>query len=300
VVADYQNSYYGRLASKLLLARREVMPLPVVTLTGDAAPKRVPNEALIRSLGGAGLYDDALREVRYAQQVWGDSTVLQATTAWLRHQQGLTLKANERFAGLRGAITQMRRTYPQFMASGVERLPPDVLRVIFPLDFWPLIKSYSEKHGLDPYLIAALMAQESTFTAEIRSSANAYGLMQIIPSTGRRYARILGVRPFSTASLTNPEVNVRIGTQFFKDLIDQFGGAHFALAGYNAGPHRVTRWLQEAPGLTEDEFIENIPFPETQGYVKRILGTAEDYRRLYGPSGPLAPAPPAVPARRAD
>ena len=61
-----------------------------------------------------------------------------------------------------------------------------------------------------------------------------------------------------------------------------FGGHHYALASYNAGEHRVQRWNEEAPGLPQDEWIDNIPFPETQNYVKRILGTAEDYRRLYG------------------
>ena len=75
---------------------------------------------------------------------------------------------------------------------------------------------------------------------------------------------------------------MRLGTQYFKDLVDMFGGVHYALAGYNAGEHRVVRWQKEAPGLPADEFIDNIPFPETQNYVKRILGTAEDYRRLYG------------------
>jgi soluble lytic murein transglycosylase len=299
-VADYQNSYYGRMAARLLTARREALPLPTVAFTGSSPAKPIPTEVLIRALGAAELYGDALREVRYAQAVWGDSTILQATTAWLRHHQGLAKTAQERFDGLRGAITLMRRTYPQFLASGGEQLPADVLRIIYPLDYWPLIKSYSDRHGLDPFLVSALMAQESTFTAEIRSSANAYGLMQIIPSTGRRYARVLGVRPFSTASLTTPEVNVRIGTKYFKDLLDRFGGAHYALAGYNAGEHRVARWLEEAPGLAADEFVDNIPFPETQAYVKRILGTAEDYRRLYGPGGPFAPEDPLPPTRRAD
>jgi soluble lytic murein transglycosylase len=69
--------------------------------------------------------------------------------------------------------------------------------------------------------------------------------------------------------------------QYFRDLIDRFGGAHLALAGYNAGENRVVRWLSERPGMPQDEFIEDIPFPETQNYVKRILGTTEDYRRLY-------------------
>jgi soluble lytic murein transglycosylase len=73
-----------------------------------------------------------------------------------------------------------------------------------------------------------------------------------------------------------------MGMQYFDDLMKQFGGAHYALAGYNAGPERVVRWKSERPGFSQDEFIDDIPFPETQNYVKRILGTADDYRRLYG------------------
>jgi len=70
--------------------------------------------------------------------------------------------------------------------------------------------------------------------------------------------------------------------RYFKDLIDRFGGAHYALASYNAGEGRIARWIAERPGFEQDEFIDDIPFPETQNYVKRILGTADDYRRLYG------------------
>lgn len=283
-VVDYQNSYYGRLAAGQLAARGEPAVAGRITAAGPGATlsAAVSTSTLIRELLLAQMYDDALREVQYAQRVFGDSAQLQATSAWIRHQQGLTLSAQDRFTALRGAITTMRRAYPQFMAAGGEALPPDVLRIIFPLDYWPLITKYSLQHGLDPYLVAALMAQESTFTAEIRSHANAYGLMQIIPSTGRVYARKLGIRPFSTAMLQQPEVNVRIGTQYFKELVARFGGAHFALASYNAGENRVERWRAERPGIPQDEFIDDIPFPETQGYVKRILGTAEDYRFLYG------------------
>lgn len=283
VVADYRNSYYGRLAASLLTARRQpVLPSTAARVATTLAIAKVPpTEALLRELTALALYDDALREVQYAQRVWGDSAPLQATTAWIRNRQGLGLRAQERFTAMRGAITLMRRAYPQFLAAGGEELPPDVLQIIFPLDYWPLIQKYSQLHALDPYLITALMAQESTFTAEIRSSANARGLMQLLPGTGRIYARKLGIN-FSTASLFQPETNVRLGTQYFKELVDRFGGVHYALAGYNAGEHRVVRWLSEAPGLPADEFIDNIPFPETQNYVKRILGTAEDYRRLYG------------------
>jgi soluble lytic murein transglycosylase len=136
-------------------------------------------------------------------------------------------------------------------------------------------------------MMAALIAQESTFTADVKSAANAYGLMQLLPSTGRVYARKVGIsKRFSLSLLTTADTNLRMGMLYFADLVRQFGGAHFALATYNAGPNRVQRWINEKPGLERDEFIDDIPFPETQNYVKKILGTAEDYRRLYGPDAP--------------
>jgi soluble lytic murein transglycosylase len=183
---------------------------------------------------------------------------------------------------LRLGINAMRRAYPQFMAAGGEELPREILEVIFPLDYWPLLKGNAQAHGLDPFIVVALAAQESTFDAQIRSPANAIGLMQFIPATGRRYAKKLGIRNFSERSLENPEIAARLGATYIAEMYQRFGGYHFALAGYNAGEHRVAQWNSEAPGLPQDEWIDNIPFFETQNYVKRILGTAEDYRRLYG------------------
>jgi soluble lytic murein transglycosylase len=290
--ADYYNSYYGRLSTRALSARKETTVEPIVTrerFIGAPSPI-VPTEQTIRALAAAALYDDALREVEYARRAWGDSPALQATVAWIRNQRALQDAAPDRFADLRGAITIMRRAYPQFMAAGGESLPEDVLRVIFPLDYWPLIKKYSDVYGFDPYLMTALVAQESTFTPDVRSSANAVGLMQLIPPTARRYAVKLGLR-YSSQMLTQPETNVRLGMRYFKDLTDRFGGAHLALAGYNAGENRIVRWVAERPGFEQDEFIDDIPFPETQNYVKRILGTADDYRRLYGDKGPATPSP---------
>ena len=161
--------------------------------------------------------------------------------------------------------------------------------MLFPVDYWALIQRYSAERQLDPYLIAALIAQESTFDADAKSSANAYGLMQLLPSTARPYARSLRLtKRFSLRLLTTAEPNIRMGTAYFADLVKKFGGAHFALATYNAGPNRVARWISERPGVARDEFIDDIPFPETQNYVKRILGTAEDYRRLYGNAAAVA------------
>ncbi len=286
---DYLNSYYGRLAAKTLADRKQPAVSPSVSAAAPSAEGTgVATDSLIRQLVTLELYDDANRELQYAQRAWGDSPAIQATLAWIRHQQGLEANSSTRFERLRGAINQMKRAYPQYIAAGGEDLPAEMLRVLFPLDYWPLIKKYSDAHGLDAYVIAALMAQESTFTADIRSAANAYGLMQIIPGTGRRYARTLGISRFSAATLTQPETNIRIGTAYFKDLVDRFGGAHYALASYNAGENRIARWISERPGVKADEFIDDIPFPETQNYVKKILGTAEDYRRLYG-GGLLVP-----------
>ena len=171
--------------------------------------------------------------------------------------------------------------------------------MIYPLTYWDSIRKNAAARNLDPYVVAALIAQESTFDPKARSVANAWGLMQVIPSTGRRLARSLGIRRFSTTMLTDPEINLRMGTLYFSRLVEQFGGSYYALASYNAGESRVVRWKAERPGIEQDEFIDDIPFPETQNYVKRILGTAEDYRALYSKAGGGRPIPVATTRARA-
>lgn len=290
VVTDYRNSYYGRLATSRLEAKRLAVDgvppaagegVPSLARGADpgVVPPPPPTDLRIRLLLGLDLYDQAEQELTYAQRTWGDSPAIEATLGWVYGKRG----------DLRRGINAMKRAYPQYMAAGGEALPPDLLRVLFPLDYWPLIRKYAAAHKLDPFLVAALINQESTFTADIRSAANAVGLMQILPSTGRRYARRIGIRRFTTVTLTQPEANIRIGTRYFSDLVKRFGGTHFALASYNAGESRVTRWIAERPGIAQDEFIDDIPFPETQGYVKKILGSADDYRRLYGAAAVAVP-----------
>lgn len=308
LVADYQNSYYGRLASGTLTSRK-VEPMAIAATVAPpagmrdevrraAALRELPsNEPTIRALIAHGLYDDAIAEVEWAQKQGGDAPALQATLGLIHSRKG----------DLRRGINAVKRAYPQYMAAGGESLPPDVLEVLFPMAYWSLIEKHAVPKGLDPYLIAALMAQESTFDAAIRSHANAIGLMQVVPPTGRRYAQMLKIPRFSAARLTDPEINVRIGTAYFADLVKRFGGTHHALASYNAGPGAVARWIGEKPGVSRDEFIDDIPYPETQNYVKRILGTAEDYRRLYdggggrlvhgAPGGGVAAPAKAVPAK---
>jgi soluble lytic murein transglycosylase len=307
-VIDYRNSYYGHRAADILRERRLPVPgdesptaPPSTTLaprsressgpgkgpfTTTASPENgaspgpepravaVPTEPVIRSLLAAGLFDAALDELRFAERTWGDSPRLQATVAWVLYKTG----------DLRTAITLMKRAYPQYLTAGV-RLPAPLLAVMYPLDYWDLIRRHAASRKLDPYLVAAIINQESAFAPAVRSAANAYGLMQIVPSTGRRIARSIGVRRFSTSMLTTPETNIRIGTTYFARLLDRFDEPHLALAGYNAGEHRVVRWTAERPGLEVDEFVDDIPFPETQNYVKKVLGGTREYRRLYAELG---------------
>ena len=238
VVSDYRNSYYGREAARaaeqlgssgsgpyvgpVAPARREIP----TTIIAGAAP---PNATMIRALLAAGLYDDALAELRAAQRETGTSPLIEATIAYALNRRG----------DLRPGITAMRRAYPQFIAEGGEALPTSILTVIFPVDYWSLIYKYATARSLDPYLMAALIAQESTFEADVKSGANAWGLMQVLPSTGRQYAARLGIKPFRTARLTEPETNIRIGMAYFADLVRQFGDIVPALAAYNAGDNRA-------------------------------------------------------------
>jgi len=286
-IGDYGNSYYGREATvnleRLRAARRPAGAGPVAAVRRDAGTDFDPgappsNAALVQALLHAQLYADAAGELRRIQRLEGNSPIIEATLAFALNRKG----------DLRPGISAMKRAYPQYMAQGGETLPRELLTVLFPLAHWDLIQKHAAANRLDPFLIAALVAQESTFDEKIRSSANAWGLMQILPSTGRQYARTLGIRPFSTASLTRADVNVRIGTRYFADLLKQFGDVAPALAAYNAGESRAARWLAQKPGADRDEFIDGITFPETQGYVKKIIGTAEDYRVLYRRTPPAA------------
>ena len=277
-VTDYQNSYYGRLAMNRTKERR--LTPGAQSEEGEAVVAPPPNELIIRTLLEIGRYQDALNELAYARRYWGDSPVIQATSAWASQQLGPSKTGTERFNLVRGGINTMRRAYPQFMAAGGDELPRAVQLVIFPLTYADLIAKYSAANGLDPYLVAALMVQESTFVPDIRSSAGAVGLMQLMPATARRYARQLKL-PYSANLLKNPEANIRMGTAYLADKIKEFGQVHLALASYNAGESPVKEWMAERPGLPREEFIDDIPYPETQTYVKRILGTVADYRRLY-------------------
>ena len=277
--ADYLNTYYGRVAAKQLARRGEPIAFTGLEFVAAKSPADAeesaapPTAQVIRSLLASGLYDEAMWELQYAQRTWGDTPMVEATMAWIYNQQG----------NFRDAIVALKRAYPQYMASGGELMPEALLKVIFPVDYWNDVQAQAVRYDLSPYLLAALIAQESAFDPKIKSSANAVGLMQILPSTGRFYASRLKLGRFGTSMLTNARTNLTMGSAYLADLMRKFHEPYLALAAYNAGDSRVARWTAERQGedLDQEEFIDDIPFPETQYYVKKVLSTAEDYRRLY-------------------
>lgn len=182
------------------------------------------------------------------------------------------------------AINALRQAHPEYAAYRKEDVPEEVLRLLFPLTHWDLIRRNAEAQGVDPYLVAGLIRQESGFHPRARSVANARGLMQLIPSTGRLVARRYGLRLSSPERLYDPALNIRLGTAYLAEQLRRFGRVEYALAAYNAGPVRVARWLTELPVEEIDEWVESIPITETRQYVKSVLRNVAHYRRIYGSS----------------
>jgi peptidoglycan lytic transglycosylase len=152
----------------------------------------------------------------------------------------------------------------------------------FPLAYWDTIQQKAQERNLDPFLILALIRQESLFDAQARSPAFALGLMQLLPSTAARVAKQVGLDPPSNEKLFEPEVNLTLGTQYLKDLLRRYSDNWFkAIAAYNAGEAAVDRWEKEIVTDDIEEFVERIPYVETRGYVKLVMRNHRIYKKLY-------------------
>ncbi|HEY6465462.1 MAG TPA: transglycosylase SLT domain-containing protein [Candidatus Acidoferrales bacterium] len=189
------------------------------------------------------------------------------------------------------AIVTLRRVYPQLEYRPYASVPREVWQAAYPLPDKASIVRWAERNKLDPMLIAGLSRQESAFDPTAHSVADAYGIMQLVPETGRKWAKDQRVH-YSLERLLDADYNIRLGTAYFAWLKQQFGSPEAALAGYNAGEDRVSEWTA-TPYRDVPEFVDSIPFTETRDYVEIITRNAAIYRRLY--STPAAsPAKPAV------
>jgi soluble lytic murein transglycosylase len=159
-----------------------------------------------------------------------------------------------------------------------------LLRVVFPFPFRDLLEDEANRVDVDPYLLAGLVRQESSFNPRARSWVGATGLSQIMPATGEWLAPGAGVSNFDPSLLAVPEINLRMGARYLRDQLRRYGGKRdLALAAYNAGPSRADRWRRELGyGGDPDAFRERIPFAETREYVQLVLRNSVVYRRLYG------------------
>jgi soluble lytic murein transglycosylase len=171
---------------------------------------------------------------------------------------------------------------PNYFAVDVPELPRPYWEALFPKAYWGDLKRFSTQNELDPYLVASLIRQESEFNPNALSRANAVGLMQLLPVTGKKVAKEVRMHHFTPSQLYTPTVNLQLGTRYFKSMVDKFGSFEYALAAYNAGSDRVEDWLSQGKYRDPQEFVESIPFTETREYVQAILRNANVYKQLYG------------------
>ncbi len=294
-VQRFKHGYYGALAAAAAkrLPPTETPVVATFAASADATGEEIaePHATRLRQL----LLVDRLDEARDELQKLPPNRTIQATIAWIESRRGR----------LRPALVAMKRAYPEWVGEAGDRLPDDVWRIMYPIDYSGLLLQKSAEEGLDPALVAALICQESTFNAGAVSAAGARGLMQVIPKTGRVLAHALN-RRYANQTMYDPNVSITFGTRYLREMLDRFGGrVERALAAYNAGPHRVDAWTADRPDVGAEEFVESIPFTETRNYVMIILANREQYRRIYSMppppslSIPTAAAPAAAAARAA-
>ncbi len=153
----------------------------------------------------------------------------------------------------------------------------------YPAGYSQIINNYTVKYNIDPFILYALILQESRYKTDAVSNAGALGIMQIMPSTASRVAKEISLEPFSSQLLLDPQINIGIGTWYFKKLMAKYKGNYvLSLAAYNAGEKAVDKWLASSPDCDTDEFIEDIPFEETRHYVKDIIANLAAYTKIYG------------------
>jgi len=232
-----------------------------------------------RTLFAAELRDWGESELRYGSRTGAQGPILAvelAESASKRGDHGTSLRYIKGLA-------------PGYLTMPFESAPESFWRLAFPLPYRATLEKYSGQRELDPFFVAALIRQESEFNPRAVSRARAYGLTQVLPSTGRQISRKAGVRGFRTAMLYEPDVNVNMGTYYLRAMIDDLDGhTEAALAAYNAGKSRASAWLTWAEFREPAEFVETIPFTETRNYVMRVTECLPNYRaRLTGETEPI-------------
>jgi soluble lytic murein transglycosylase len=278
VIRAYQHYFYAQMARQRLAALGDAEPVaqpqlnrfqpPPVPPLLQSFPADSPHLAKARLLANAGLNEYIGQEIAADPDSASWSALAEAQ---------IYASYGENFR----ALHVLKRALPYAASASIQSIPLAYWRILFPEPYWETIKTESARNGLDPYLVASLIRQESEFNPSAVSYANAYGLMQLLPSVGSAMAREEGMRHFEPSQLLDPETNIRLGTRYLREQLDKFGRVtEYALAAYNAGDERVADWEAAGPYQGTDEFVESIPFSETRGYVESILRNIETYKAI--------------------
>jgi soluble lytic murein transglycosylase len=174
-----------------------------------------------------------------------------------------------------------RAIVPNADARKFSDVPVDVWKALFPLPYEPALRREAAKNDFDPMFAAGLIRQESTFQSDAVSYANAIGLMQLLPKTGRLLARQIKVH-YVKNKLFDPDYNIELGMVYISNLVQQFGSLEAAAAAYNAGEDRIAAWKAERNYEEIPELVESIPFTQTREYVQIVLRNSQLYRMIYG------------------
>ncbi len=173
------------------------------------------------------------------------------------------------------------------------------LTLRFPLPHRETVLANARQYNLDPALIYGVIRQESGFMEDAHSPVGALGLMQLMPATGRQTARALNIRYHGNRSMLQSDSNIRLGSAYLSKLLERYNGSPvLAAAAYNAGPHRVSRWLPGDSNMAADLWMEQIPYHETRDYVRRVLFNATVFEwRLQRPVTRISERMPAIQQR---
>ena len=278
--ASYINFYYALLARQRLgvlgsqpavapaAVLSAVRPAPTPDLTGEL-PEEDTHLIKARLLANAALNEYISPEIQASptSSQWGALAQAEIYVSYGEYTR---------------ALQSMKHSGLSFFAMPMDQVPTVYWNLLFPQPYWSDLVANSQRNGLDPYLVASLIRQESEFNAGVVSHANAWGLMQLLPSVGKAAARKQGLKGFNTNQLLNPGINLQLGTLNLKQVLDRFGGqVEYALAAYNAGDVPVRQWMSSGDYKDISEFVESIPYTETREYVQAILRNREMYRALY-------------------
>jgi soluble lytic murein transglycosylase len=228
-----------------------------------------------RALAALGLREEAEAEIAGLRRTGESDPVALLALAEAAWTIGLPRE------GMRAAMLLKRRTSGDVLSGS---LPAPVARLLYPIVHLDSVRRWATEHDLDPLFLCAVAREESWFDPSAVSRAGARGLMQIMPATGFDLAGRADVRGFAAGDLFDPEVNVRLGARYLRELLDELDREPvLALAAYNAGVANAIRWRTERGGAFDvDRYVTGITYRETNGYVQKVMRTWAIYRALWG------------------